>query len=252
MNAQGPTNSQTIVGTVGEDNDSVETNQDDGKPGSDPVVAVDHGKPGGDHTVAVETSIGENGAVQVDNVTEIVPEGEVAGPSVDTPDEVSEADIVEGRLPALTGPVSEVPEEFVAAMFNRLHQISQDGISEEEAERILRALDGPVDTVVGPVENFAQYEAFVERGVILDEDTVRERLLLCGVGLAGEVGEVVDHLKKYAFHNRPVPRDAVVLELGDVLWYYTLTLRTLGITWDEVVARNVEKLKNRYPEVHNV
>ena len=44
----------------------------------------------------------------------------------------------------------------------------------------------------------------------------------------------------------------MVLELGDVLWYYTLTLQTLGITLDEVIARNVEKLTNRYPERHHV
>lgn len=95
-----------------------------------------------------------------------------------------------------------------------------------------------------------QYQEFVNRGVILDNDSPRERLLLGALGLAGEAGEVIDHIKKHVFHNKPLDREAVVLELGDSLWYFTLILHTLGITWDEVVDGNIAKLTARYPEVH--
>lgn len=95
-----------------------------------------------------------------------------------------------------------------------------------------------------------EYQAFVNRGVILDDDSQRERLLLGALGLAGEAGEVIDHIKKHVFHGKPLDRAAVILELGDSLWYFTVILRALGITWDEVIDGNIEKLTARYPERH--
>ena len=37
-------------------------------------------------------------------------------------------------------------------------------------------------------------------------------------------------------------------ELGDVAWYLAETATALDIGLDEVLERNIEKLKNRYPE----
>jgi NTP pyrophosphatase (non-canonical NTP hydrolase) len=97
------------------------------------------------------------------------------------------------------------------------------------------------------------YQGFVLRGVSLKDDTPRERLLLAMAGLAGETGEVVDLLKKYLFHgNEAGLNDKLIKEMGDVLWYYSLLLHVTGISLDEVVAANVEKLTARYPEKHNV
>lgn len=95
-----------------------------------------------------------------------------------------------------------------------------------------------------------EYAHFVNRGVSLEDDTVRERLLLGGFGLAGESGEVVDELKKHIFHGSDLDREKVVKELGDVLWYYTLLLETLGISWTEVIEGNVKKLTERHPQTH--
>ena len=94
------------------------------------------------------------------------------------------------------------------------------------------------------------YEAFVDKGVSLDPDNRKQRLNLAAMGLAGEAGEVVDHIKKHIFHGKPLDADALLLELGDVLWYYMLLIRTLNTTIDEVVVANVAKLQARYPERH--
>ena len=37
-------------------------------------------------------------------------------------------------------------------------------------------------------------------------------------------------------------------ELGDVLWYVAETATALSMTLDEVAARNIAKLKMRYPD----
>ena len=99
---------------------------------------------------------------------------------------------------------------------------------------------------------FEHYMKFVLAGVSLEAhgDTSRERLMLAGMGLAGEAGEVCDHAKKVAFHGTEMDRDALIKELGDVLWYYALFLSNEGITLDEVMEANVYKLCDRYPHKH--
>lgn len=77
--------------------------------------------------------------------------------------------------------------------------------------------------------------------------TVEQGLALIGLGRAGESGEVVDHLKKYLFHAKPLDREKVLDELGDVLWYISNACDLLGTTLDEVADRNDAKLRRRYP-----
>jgi NTP pyrophosphatase (non-canonical NTP hydrolase) len=75
-----------------------------------------------------------------------------------------------------------------------------------------------------------------------------ERLLNAALGLAGEAGEVCELLKKQRFHDkRPAP-DALLSELGDVLYYVAVMAYEAGIPLDGVAAFNVAKLQARYPE----
>lgn len=97
---------------------------------------------------------------------------------------------------------------------------------------------------------FEHYMKFVDAGVSLDNDEYRERLMLAGMGLGGEAGEVCDHAKKVAFHGKEMDRDALVKELGDVLWYFALMLHAHSLTLDEVMEANVYKLCDRYPRLH--
>jgi len=97
---------------------------------------------------------------------------------------------------------------------------------------------------------FEHYMEFVNAGVKLADDTYRERLMLAGMGLGGEAGEVCDEAKKIAFHGKDMDRDKLIKELGDVLWYYTLMLKTNNITLDEVMEANVYKLCDRYSRRH--
>lgn len=73
------------------------------------------------------------------------------------------------------------------------------------------------------------------------------KLLLGGLGLAGEAGEVADLVKKVIFHGNAFDRDKLVKELGDVRWYFELVCEATGITMDEVERTNADKLRKRFP-----
>lgn len=101
-------------------------------------------------------------------------------------------------------------------------------------------------------------------------------------GLLGEVGELVDVVKKDVFHQHPTETAVYLKEVGDVLWYWAACCTTSGLdaqiiangalgsvysfylsnffqqlaffvdqympfTLEEAAAHNIEKLKQRYP-----
>ena len=93
--------------------------------------------------------------------------------------------------------------------------------------------------------------ALSDRLVQLDEKGANiERLLTAGVGLNAEAGEFLEIVKKMVFQGKPWNednREHLIIELGDIIWYATNACMALGISFEDVVARNVEKLEKRYP-----
>ena len=74
-----------------------------------------------------------------------------------------------------------------------------------------------------------------------------QRLLDAAAGLAEEAGEVLGHVRKHVMQQRPIDRDAVVKELGDVLWCLAVVASSLGVSLSEVASVNQEKLRARHP-----
>ncbi len=68
------------------------------------------------------------------------------------------------------------------------------------------------------------------------------------MGIGGEVGEVIELIKKDVFQGRGLCRESLQKELGDVLWYITALATTCGIDLEGVAVRNLDKLKNRFPD----
>lgn len=75
------------------------------------------------------------------------------------------------------------------------------------------------------------------------------RLLYPTLGLAGEAGELANKVKKVLRDHGGVlteeAREALLLELGDVLWYVAQVATDLGVSLEAVAQKNLEKLRSR-------
>ena len=69
------------------------------------------------------------------------------------------------------------------------------------------------------------------------------------LGLAGEAGEVADKVKKVIRDNQgkfdDFAREAIKLELGDVLWYVAQLSSELGYDLEDIALSNLDKLSSR-------
>ena len=74
-------------------------------------------------------------------------------------------------------------------------------------------------------------------------------VLINGVmGLCGESGEAIDIVKKHLAQGHELDREGLIKELGDIAWYLAETAYALDIPLEDVLQRNIDKLKARYPE----
>lgn len=62
------------------------------------------------------------------------------------------------------------------------------------------------------------------------------------VGIAGESGELLDAIKKHTMYQKPLDRENVVEELGDLEFYMEGLRQGLGITRAETLDANKLKL----------
>ena len=69
------------------------------------------------------------------------------------------------------------------------------------------------------------------------------------LGLAGEAGEVAEHVKKAIRDDAGTVteqrRAALAAELGDVLWYAAQLASELGLGLEEIAQANLDKLASR-------
>ena len=95
------------------------------------------------------------------------------------------------------------------------------------------------------------FVALSDRLVTLDEKGANiERLLTAGVGINAEGGEFLEIIKKMVFQGKPWDdhnREHLIIELGDLMWYVAQACMALGVSFDDLIARNVTKLEKRYP-----
>ena len=68
------------------------------------------------------------------------------------------------------------------------------------------------------------------------------------LGLSGEVGELVDMFKKYYFQGHKLNREDAEKEMGDIFWYLNLLCQAMGISFSEIMEKNIQKLRKRYGE----
>lgn len=76
-------------------------------------------------------------------------------------------------------------------------------------------------------------------------------LVTGGIGLSSETGELNEIIKKVLFQGKPWNDDVkfhLKRELGDIIWYWINTCRSLGLDPNDVIDENITKLKSRYPD----
>jgi NTP pyrophosphatase (non-canonical NTP hydrolase) len=79
-------------------------------------------------------------------------------------------------------------------------------------------------------------------------NTIMEKTMWA-MGVAGEAGEVVEKWKKIvAYKEGKIVQedlDELAKELGDVVWYIAVMANSLGLSLDDILSRNLEKLASR-------
>ena len=101
--------------------------------------------------------------------------------------------------------------------------------------------------------DFQDYEKAALRTVNLElmpRDFTQEQVILlnAALGLTGEAGEFADAIKKALFHHHGLNKDALVKELGDMLFYIRLAALGLGVSLEHIAEENDRKLRARYPD----
>ena len=78
---------------------------------------------------------------------------------------------------------------------------------------------------------------------------VGNNFIYVALGLAGEGGEVAEKVKKLLRDKNGVmdeeTKKAMCYELGDVLWYVSQMGIELGLSLEEIAAKNLEKIFSR-------
>lgn len=82
----------------------------------------------------------------------------------------------------------------------------------------------------------------------LNKDLDKRDILINGVmGLCGEAGEAIDLVKKWLAQGHELNEEKLIKEIGDVAWYIAEIATALGVTLEDVLGKNIAKLKARYP-----
>jgi NTP pyrophosphatase (non-canonical NTP hydrolase) len=111
-----------------------------------------------------------------------------------------------------------------------------------------------VDLVTSDASKDAQ--SFQDSLDVIDQFGVTpERVLTAAIGIGAEGGEFMEIVKKCVFQGKAMDDDAqyhMKRELGDILWYITQACIALGITLEDVIDTNIQKLEARYPDGFDV
>lgn len=75
-------------------------------------------------------------------------------------------------------------------------------------------------------------------------------LLHMVLGIAGEAGEMVDAIKKAVIYRKHLNLKNVIEEFGDLEFYMEGLRTALGISREETLKQNIEKLSERYKSLN--
>lgn len=94
------------------------------------------------------------------------------------------------------------------------------------------------------IQDIIRYDKFVE--LLFKVMPIAMMKAHCGLGITGEAGEVADCIKREIIYGKPLDRANLVEELGDLKFYIQATQLVYGISEQEVLQANADKLSERY------
>ena len=83
-------------------------------------------------------------------------------------------------------------------------------------------------------------------GATPEHNRMVAQLIHAFLGLASEVGEVADALKKHIIYGKALDEVNILEEGGDLEWYVALMLTAVKKTMEECMQKNIDKLRARY------
>lgn len=90
--------------------------------------------------------------------------------------------------------------------------------------------------------DFKNYQALAKTTAIYPDHA---KIIYPSLGLAGEVGEICEKIKKHIRDGKKLDKEDLTKELGDVLWYLSALSGDLEIDLEDVAIANYKKLKSR-------
>ena len=94
-----------------------------------------------------------------------------------------------------------------------------------------------------------EYQKLAVRTIVdLGEDAFLRHLENGVIGMSVESNEVLQHVQKRVFCGKTLDHVHLLDECGDVLWYISYLLDTLGYTLEECMEHNVAKTEDRYSD----
>jgi NTP pyrophosphatase (non-canonical NTP hydrolase) len=78
---------------------------------------------------------------------------------------------------------------------------------------------------------------------------VNQNVLHGALGISTEAGEILDAVKKSIFYGKPFDLVNLQEEIGDCFWYLAILAKEAGMSFEDIMAQNIAKLKARYPEM---
>ena len=94
------------------------------------------------------------------------------------------------------------------------------------------------------------YVALLDRLWILEDSANLPRLLTAVIGMQSETGEFAEIVKKCIFQGKELDESVkfhLMRELGDIIWYWSQGVMSLGYSPSDVIKENINKLEKRYP-----
>ena len=95
-----------------------------------------------------------------------------------------------------------------------------------------------------PATETVRYDKFVDG--LFKPGTYAEEHMHAALGVCGEAGELADAIKKQIVYNKPIDRDNIVEEIGDLFFYVQKVMSLYKIDYQEVYQANADKLSKRY------